>query len=114
MNQLLRSVARLDKRIAGQLKTLLIKQPHVAAVKTLNGEGKVAIVAVMGKMRVILNARVRAERAAMRPAWAHSAAITPRKSVPANGRHLPMDGPAGNRSEAADRGPDQHRCFPGG
>ncbi|MFC7519621.1 hypothetical protein ACFQS6_03925 [Xanthomonas populi] len=88
MNQLLRSVARLDKRIAGQLKTLLIKQPHVAAVKTLNGEGKAAIVAVMRKMRVILHARVRAERAAMRPAWAHSAAIILRKSVPANGRHL--------------------------
>ncbi|WP_355504879.1 IS110 family transposase [Xanthomonas cannabis] len=151
VNQLVRSVARLDELIAGQLKTLLIEQPHLAALKTLKGvgpvllavlacrlpelgtlngkqisrlvgvaplsrdsgkmrgkrgigggradirqalymaamssarheprlrdfyralrtrgkEGKVAIVAVMRKMLVILNARVRDERAATQPA----------------------------------------------
>ncbi|MDV2453771.1 IS110 family transposase, partial [Xanthomonas hortorum NBC5720] len=33
VNQLVRSVARLDKLIAGQLKTLLTEQPHLAALK---------------------------------------------------------------------------------
>ncbi|KHL51225.1 transposase, partial [Xanthomonas cannabis pv. cannabis] len=43
VNQLVRSVARLDELIAGQLKTLLIKQPHLAALKTLKGVGPVLL-----------------------------------------------------------------------
>ncbi|MEQ7967288.1 IS110 family transposase, partial [Xanthomonas hortorum pv. pelargonii] len=38
------------------------------ALRARGKEGKVALVAVMRKMLVILNARVRDERAAMKPA----------------------------------------------
>ncbi|MCC4631955.1 transposase, partial [Xanthomonas dyei] len=50
VNQLVRSVARLDNLIAGQLKTLLIEQPHLAALKTLKGVGPVLLAVLVSRL----------------------------------------------------------------